>query len=332
MPLDQTTESLHYRVCGLILASDSPLQDLAPLALADSSTIADLRLRMAVSRREFPAPSNWIMSWKLPTGELWLSCSKEEQGYLLRFHDTADFFVDKQGRELLCRAEPGTPPHTLHHLILNQALPLVINLRGQEALHATAVLTPWGVCAFTGPTGTGKSTLAAGFLSAGYPVLSDDCLVLQERDGRILAVPAYPELRLWEDSFDALYHGRRNSLPVAHYSSKRRVTFEEHPADFPTAPQPLTRIYILPERSVAGNPEGGAMPALERIAGRESFMALLTSLFRLDVTDGAMLTRQFHFLDRLLSLVPVRRLRIPSAFSALSATRETILTDLQSSG
>jgi hypothetical protein len=62
---------------------------------------------------------------------------------------------------------------------------------------------------------------------------------------------------------------------------------------------------------------------------QETFMALVSSTFRLDSTDPAGMLRQFRFLERLTARVPVRRLRLPSSFEALPAGRDAILADLE---
>jgi hypothetical protein len=58
-------------------------------------------------------------------------------------------------------------------------------------------------------------------------------------------------------------------------------------------------------------------------------MHLLPCLFRLDIQDRAMLTRQFLFLDRLVAQVPVRQLVVPPDFSSLPLVREAVLADLR---
>ena len=63
-----------------------------------------------------------------------------------------------------------------------RSLPVVLNLRGQEAIHATAILVNGTGVAFLGPTGSGKSTLAASFMLAGYRALGDDCMALLDSD------------------------------------------------------------------------------------------------------------------------------------------------------
>lgn len=320
---------MRYRVYGLTLTSDTPLPELTPAADAEPEVEVGARVRFSGCHEGFPSPAHWFMSWTLPTGELWLSCAKDAGGYLLRFPELADFSVDTNGREIVCVPGPETPPDTLRHLLLDQVLPLVLNLKGREALHATAVLTPLGVCAFTGPTGTGKSTLAASFLFAGYPFLSDDCLVLEENCGQILATPAYPGLRLWADTLGALCEDHGLSLPVAHYTSKQRLVPREHLRDLPAGPYPVVRVYSLVRPAETGRGDGLADPLIERLSCRDGFMELISSAFRLDITDRTMLVRQFRFLERVVLHVPVRRLRVPNTFSLLPAVRESILTDLK---
>jgi hypothetical protein len=315
-----------------VLASDLALPDLLPDDKAPEEAAIHIRL---ASDQNFPPPGAWFLSMKMPTEDPWLSCAKiksmetgeESNSYLLRFHELADFLVSAHGRDVLCRTEPGIPLETLHHLILDQVLPLVFNLQGREVLHATAVCTPWGVCAFTGETGVGKSTLAASFLSAGYPILSDDCLVMQEAQGQILAMPAYPGVRLWDDSIDALGSHLEETIPVSHYTTKRRW-LGEGSEDFTAQPHPLARVYCLHRQKDNEGKADLESPTIDPLSPRDGFLELLSGTFRLDITDRAMLVRQFRFLEQVASQVPIRRLGIPNNFASLPAMREAILRDL----
>ena len=323
---------MRYRVYGLTLVSDAPVPELVPLAASESEADSEVRVCFWSGRKKSFTPSRWFMSWSLPTGELWLQCAKDDRGYLLRFPEIADFLVDAEGREIICAPEPETPMETLRHLLLDQVLPLVLNLKGREALHATAILTPPGVCAFVGPTGAGKSTLAASFLRAGYAILSDDCLVVEIVSGEIFATPAYPSLRLWPDSFEALRGVADGSQPVAHYTSKQRLVPERHHGDFPSDPRPLARIYSLARPTDAEGGASLASPRIERLSYRDSFMELIQFAFRFDITNREMLLRQFGVLERLVSHVPVRRLQVPDTLSSLPAVCEAIRADLNDRG
>jgi hypothetical protein len=261
----------------------------------------------------------------MPNGEPFLTCAKIEAGYLVRYASFADFVVSRDGAAIQCaRKEPQVSILTLRHLLLDSTLPMALSLLGKQALHATAIVTHAGACAFVGPTGSGKSTLATSFLLAGYPPLADDCLVLGEWDG-ISAIPAYPGVRLWQDSLEALSGDTERPTPVAEYTPKTRLLGGAM-ADFPREPQRLVRIYRVSRQDrVSG---AAAAPKVEAMSARESVMELLSSAFLLDPTASSLLARQFLFLRRVLSCTPVKRLLIPTDFSRLPDTRDAILADL----
>jgi hypothetical protein len=313
---------IHYHVYGLSVVSEVPIPELGTAATAEGSTGAQTHLRFALPRNQ-ESLAVWFMEWTLPSGELWLSCGKTPDGYLLRFPTLADFSLTADGLDILSIPTPGTPQETLQHLLLDQVLPLTLSIRGREALHAAAILTPLGVCAFTGPSGTGKSTLASSFLLAGYQLVSDDCLVVEEVQGKMLATAAYPGLRLWDDALSTLFSSDTNAPPVAHYTTKRRPRVER--SNCATGLSPLVRIYSLMRGDDA---DGQHSVQIETLSAQAGFRELLTGMFRLDITDPRMLKRQFCFLERLVSCVPVRRLLVPNAFAALPTVREAILNDL----
>ena len=311
-----------YNIYGLAVNSDFPLFGKAISTCGEH----DITVRFETFLERFNTSSKCFMQWYLPEGELWLSFSKIDGGYLLRFNELADFFVSNDGKKIICIPEHNIPSNTIRHLLLDQVIPLVINLKGKEALHASAVFTPKGVFAFTGITGSGKSTVVGSFLSEGYPLMSDDCLVLLEKNKGIYAIPAYPGLRLWDDALSHLFGENGAHGSVAHYTDKRRVEIEKRLETHCTEPQPLRRLYSIAEPIEA---ERKTDIIIEHLSPRESFMALVRCVFRLDITDNNMLTRQFHFLERVVSQVSVRRLIFPRNFNLLPAVREAILNDLK---
>ncbi len=266
----------------------------------------------------------WYLRSRPPGGRTWLRCGKIPGGYVLSFAAIADFVIDNSGSQVVCCNSSGDVSlETIRHLLVDQVLPLVVNLRGGEALHATAVATRSGVCAFTGPAGSGKSTLAASFVLSGYPLVCDDCLALSE-GAAISALPGYPGLRLWDDSIRALGASSRNLKQVAHYTTKSRWQNSRR-ADFCSTTRRLARIYLLKR---ARSSKHSARVLIEDVAPGEALMGLVKTAYRLDITDRAMLTRQFQFLSRIAERVPVKRLIVPNEFSALSGVREAVLHDL----
>lgn len=89
------------------------------------------------------------------------------------------------------------------------------------------------------------------------------------------------------------------------------------------------RIYCLGRPADTEEGNGLADPFIEHLSCREGFMELVVHIFRLDITDRRMLIRQFSFLERVVSRVPVRRFHLPNAFSSLPTAREAILADLE---
>ena len=276
-------------------------------------------------------PRDWLLQTSLPDGQPWMWAARNEHGFLLRYVDLADFTVNLRGTEIaLAHAAPVSSRDTLAHLLLDQALPMVLGLRGIPTLHASTVVTPRGVCGFLGPTGAGKSTLAASFSAAGYPALGDDCLAIKEERG-FFAIPAYPGLRLWTDSAESLSTEWSEAPSVAHYTRKRRILSAPAIKRFPARLERLAVIYCL-TREAAGDGVGElSAPAIEPLRANEVFLQLLSASFMLDITDRAVLTRNLRFIERLLNAVPVRRLRIPHGFSSLPKVREAVLSDLGAS-
>ena len=139
-----------------------------------------------------------------------------------------------------------------------------------------------------------------------------------------MTLPGYPGLRLWEDSTQALGASSRHLKPVAHYTDKSRWK-NSQPADFCSTARRLARIYLL-ERSRSSKRK--ARVQIKELAPADAMMGLVKAAYRFDITDRAMLQRQFRFLSRVAQRVPVRRLIIPNEFSALSEAREAVLRDL----
>jgi hypothetical protein len=245
----------YYSIYGLTLVSDTELLELRQLETpAPAQEIkVNVCFRAAASYSSnacYSDNTEWLLRSNPPGGQQDASCGKINGGYLLRFPGLADFTVSRSGRDLQCtHFVAGTPLDTLRHLMLDRVLPLVLNLLGDNVLHATAVLTPAGVCAFIGPAGAGKSTLAAFLSTAGYPPFCDDCMVVR-LNGDAYATPGYPGVRLWDDSLYALGH-RVTADTREPRNWKHRVV---PPAGLDcTRPRRLSAIYSV-SRPAAGEP------------------------------------------------------------------------------
>jgi len=299
-----------HRVAGLCLAADISLPELPTTRAA----AADISVRLLPPRRARAAPRAWLHQWRATSGPIRVSLGRTRGGYLLRVAALADFLVSRDGRFIRCRPVPGAEPVSIRHALIDQILPMVLGHRGHLVLHASAARTARGAVVFAGQTGWGKSTLCAALTGAGLPALADDCVTLEERRGRLVAVPSYPGLRLWPDAARALRHDIACAALVADGSAKRRI----EPAR-QSGSAPLLAIYVL-------TPPGRAKRV--RIAGlkpREAVGRLLAHVHRLDITDRGRLARELHALARLADRVPVFEIDYPRDLRRLKRLRTAVL-------
>lgn len=291
---------LKYRVFGTTVASEVALADVPRSSARDRA-----RISIALGARPDAARGAVFHEWRIKGARRqrpWLSVARLDGGYLLRFPDYADFTVSRDGNRIVCHPAPRLPATTLGHLLLDQVLPLALSRRGALALHASAVHVPrLGTIAFVGPTGTGKSTLAAALTMHGCAVVTDDCLVVDVASG-CLAVPAYPGFRLWRDARDGL-GVEEGGTRVAHYTVKRRLLARA--ASYRAGPSPIAALFVLGRRRRRG------LPTTSRaLRSRDRLMSLASCVYIMDVEDRRQLVQMFRGLTSLVAGVPVARLHL----------------------
>jgi hypothetical protein len=187
-------------------------------------------------------------------------------------------------------------------------------------LHASAVVVAGEGIAFAGPARRGKSTLAASFAADGHAIVSDDCLMLQWRRADARAVPSYPSLRLWQGTAERLLGSTPALVPVAQYTSKVRVGAHASRLVFRQLPVRVRKIYVLERRTGAAR--------IDPLSGREAFIELLKTTFRLNPLDRAAARRELAALSAIVHRVPVARLRVPLRLDSLAGVRQAIAADL----
>jgi hypothetical protein len=306
-------DKFSYRICDSVLGSSVPLPELR--------SAGDAPHECSFSLAQNPLPSlgsvHWYSEWPFPGGGAWLSFARTGSDYLLRFPGMADFTVSADGREIRCFPQPGIPLNTIRHLLLDQVVPLTLSSRGRLILHASAIVAPEGAIAFLGQSGLGKSTLAASFGRQGLPFLADDCLVLKEEGGRLLAFPSYPGLRLWPESLQGVFEHLPELPEVAGYSKKKRLKAHDQ-FPFHAEPVVLKRIYLLSPA------ESGIR--IDPIAPRDAMAEMGKSSYVLDTENPAELKDKFQRLSSLAILPLFFRIAFPRDFSLLPRVREEILT------
>jgi len=301
-----------YRISDVTLSSDIALPELPEVVEPADWSFVVARRKLISSR---PA---WFHYWRTPGETRSLSFARHEGGYLLRFHGRADFAIDLARRSIVGWRRPPATLTTLRHMLLDQIMPLVLS-RDRLVLHASAVVTPSGAAAFVGFTGSGKSTLGAALATAGFPLLTDDCLVIERSRRGFLARPLYLGARLWPDSIRAVGARRGRSGPLGDHTRKRRLDATRLACR--SEAMPLRRLFIL-ERPDQRSPRADLV--LTRALGAEALVSLLSCTFLLDIADLSAVRRTFELQSRLVGALPIHRLAYPWRLSRLHQTRDAI--------
>ena len=299
-----------YRIADRTLASTIPLPEL-PASCAAPDWMFDV-----TPSRLFRGSPPWFQSWRAG-GRRWASFARIGRGYLVRFHGFADFVIDDGARQIVCSARAAVHASTVRHLLLDQVLPLAFSRERRLVLHAAGLATPRGTFAFVGPTGAGKSTLAAAIATTGLALMTDDCLVVERAGDALIAKPFYPGARLWRDSLAAMA-SRVRSTSVAHYTRKRRVGDSLIP--YEPDPQPLGGIFVL--RSPRHDRR--AAVAAVRLSPRRAMLALVGSTFMLDTGDSTDARVAFETQTELVGRLPVYELTYPWRLSRLRETADEV--------
>ena len=238
----------------------------------------------------------------------------------LRWPGRMEFLIGPDGRKILAHALHSDAGETLQALFFGGVLSFALLKLGIEQLHATAIVVQDRVIAFLGETGYGKSTLAAAFVQHGYPLLTDDLLVIYEKDNSFFARPGLPRLKLFADSAKAVRSdvfglgstvNRVNGKQVTQLSTDRFYEMDAR----------LHALYTL-------NP-GGAAIKIEKLPQREAFVEICKAAFNGEVAEAGRLREHFSMASRMASSVPVKRLSIARNLESLPSICAAVLKDLQ---
>jgi hypothetical protein len=276
-----------------------------------------IRYSIDPSRAQQPVDAEPFHRFMFDDGTVWTEFYRQDDGYLLRFPDLADFEVSADGTVVTAHPTSGADDATVEHLYVNQLVPLALSRQGKPAFHASVVTVGDGAVAFLGKTGMGKSTLAASFALAETAFLTDDSLIIEEREDACYALPSHASVRLWEDSVDALVTDDAKRAATVSYSTKARLL----------AGDALTYVD-QPVRLVAAYVLAGEEPdevSIEALSGSARHMAWVENSFLLDITDKGLLARHFDWTHRISSAVPTFALDYVRDYGMLADVRQAVL-------
>ncbi len=176
-----------------------------------------------------------------------------------QFEETLHLWAH-EGKEIFYYTEETWEVRFIRMYILDYALIGLFYQRGWFPLHGGSVVMPDGkVMIITGPSGTGKSTTVTQFAAAGYPLLGDDIAVITFVEDKMMVLPAYPEISVYEHVYDQYKKFFTVTSESRRWSMPSKVDFR--PRDvFQTEPAELSTMVFL-------DPESVENPTLQPISG-----------------------------------------------------------------
>ncbi len=239
-------------------------------------------------------------------------------------------FEMKNGREVRIEPAPRVSETTLRAFLLGMMLSVTLYQRGFLVLHASSIALrgadgAWGAVGFLGFSGAGKSTIAAALHARGHRVVSDDVIAVpilapgqMPFDSQAttyspsaprafpLVYPAYPQLRLWPQSVEALGQDAA-SLPLLYPQQERRVKRIQQ--GFEATGVPLRALVVL---------ENGEDLVLKPLSPLPALMQLAQHTYCVELRDPAETAAQFQKCGLLAQTLPVFGLQRPQDLSRLS--------------
>ena len=314
--------SCSTRAHGLTIASDRSLDGLAH---APANSTPDLILQSGVAPIAEADRSRWFDRRYQPgDGPPDLVATRLNGGQWLEFAYTngPTFVMDAGARHVWASASSSPAADGLDDYLLGPILGIALRLRGALCLHASAVDIGGRACAFAGPAGAGKSTMAASFARAGFPVLADDTITLIAQEALWMVAPAFPRLRLWPEALRAL--GMETDPAAARETGtddvRYRLDLRTH-GWFGVDPVPLASVYLIEFE------DGPSPPRIETLSPAGALSLLAANTYANRVLDRGRRAREFQSLADLLETVRIRRLVRAPNFEELARVCEVILDD-----
>jgi hypothetical protein len=273
--------------------SDLELPELEPL----SSMLPDLIFRREVFSRPIPKSGQAVFEFG------------ETDAYI-GFGGVGHFLLPKPGIVVFDYVE-GSDPALLSLGLLGTVMATVLHRRGLLTMHASAVEIGGRGTVFLGDKGAGKSTTAAGFISAGHRLVADDVLPIDlARDGTCQILPGYPQLKLSEAASRSIALPEATAIPISDIGFyKRRLRLD---GSFSSQPVKPAVFYVL-----ASGDNLQTIP----LFGAEAMKAVMANSyhvrFGLQVFHGAVAAAHMQQCAAMVRAVPVRVLNVPRDLNRL---------------
>jgi hypothetical protein len=316
-----------YRVYGITLWVDCPIDDLVPVSGAAAADIS-VYLDGQEESGSIPVPASaWVeRAAPLP---MWTAQTSQGTYFRLRYAGAgafAEFTFDPTGTEIWVNWGGRNRLADVVAVLLGPMLGCALRLRGVTCLHGSVVALDGRAVVLLGPKGAGKTTMALGLAQRGQLVISDDLVALVDEGSQFRVPPGYPHLRLTPQTAAALCGSYDRLRPLwsqtADRPQKRCLDLRQEDQAPEQEAAPLAALYVL-EPPDPSQPR----PVTTALTPPSALMTLMAHRYVDFMLDRAGHARDFERLRRLACQLPVRQVLRPEGLDRLSETADAILGD-----
>lgn len=259
----------------------------------------------SVAERELESAPRRV--WTDPDGVVCAYGYTAAGQHLMQIPGVGSFaFGQMVGHAVTVRLSDSIADNLLLDTYRRMVVPMVLQVRGREVLHASAI--QWGsrVAAFCAVSGTGKSTLAYGMSLRGHRLWADDVVVVEVAD-RITALPLPFRVRLTAESASLLVGGE--------HEGKQALGNLQRAA----RPSALAAILLL---------ERGRGQVQRVHPPTSAFPALLAHAYNFDAEDRERKRLTVEQYLALVARVPIFTFPIPAGLTDLQTTLDRLESTL----
>lgn len=270
----------------------------------------------AVAAPPIPAATNSeVTVWRDHRGVIGALSHMTGREHWLHVLGIASFKLELEADAVIAISHRGAKPEAVADEFQRTVWPTMLQLRGREVLHASAVHTPQGVVAFCALSETGKSTLAYALNRRNYPLFADDAVVLELTPDsvRAHALPFQVRLR----SASALHFGYSQAQLVAG-RMRRRGRHEG-------GPLPLAAVCLLEQ--LPSLPDG-QVAVTQTLAPTEALVSVLKHALYFSLGDRQRKRRMMQQYSSLASRIPTFRVRFCRGLELLPGILDVLERDI----
>lgn len=246
-----------------------------------------------------PPPGTLIGELDLGPFRYWSAAADDApERWVVRHGGTAETTFNLEARTITLRPDPRADAGVPQLILAGSGMAHALTADGGSPLHASAVEARGRAIAFIGPSGKGKTTLAALLCGAGARSVTDDVLRCEIEGESVVCFRGGSQLRLRPQAASLA-----DDLGGATTTADGRTSALAEPTELER--MPLAALVVPMPSRAAGE------LSLRRLRGREAAAELLRSPRLLGWLDPELRTRHLDLCHGLATRVPVLEATIP---------------------